>query len=188
MSQLDVDHGAGIASGVSNTAGATGTTPAAVVYNIPNGSKATATTTIPAGPKLTIAKVAVITTDTNANGKADLGDVVTYTYTVSNTGNVSMTAVSVNDMHGTPAVAVPLGAGGHHKRNPYGARPAWCWCFNQWYSKRRHLGHACCGRHCHLHLGSHSHPGRSGPRLTDWAPRGEIPRGEHLDGQPGPNT
>jgi uncharacterized repeat protein (TIGR01451 family) len=112
MSQLDVDHGAGVASGVSNTAGATGTTPAAVVYNIPLAGKATATTTIPAGPKLTISKVAVLSTDTNANGKADLGDVVTYTYTVANTGNVTMTAVTVNDMHGTPAVAVPLGAGG----------------------------------------------------------------------------
>ena len=118
MSQLDVDHGAGVASGVSNTAGATGTTPSAVVYNIPNGSKSTATTTIPPGAKLTIAKVAVITTDTNANGKADLGDVVTYTYTVSNTGNVSMTNVSVNDSHGFPATIVTLGS------VPYGADPA----------------------------------------------------------------
>ncbi len=45
-------------------------------------------------------------------GPFSVSQVVTYTYTIANTGNVAMTNVQVNDMHGTPAVLVGLGAGG----------------------------------------------------------------------------
>ncbi len=42
-------------------------------------------------------------------GPFTLGQIVTYTYVVTNLGNVTMTNVQVKDMHGSPAVQVPLG-------------------------------------------------------------------------------
>jgi hypothetical protein len=42
-------------------------------------------------------------------GPFSLNQVVTYTYVISNTGNVPLNNVQISDMHGTPAVLVPLG-------------------------------------------------------------------------------
>jgi hypothetical protein len=41
-----------------------------------------------------------------------LGQVITYTYTIANIGNVAMTNIQVKDMHGTPAVQIVLGGAG----------------------------------------------------------------------------
>ena len=56
---------------------------------------------------LTIAK-----TYSTATTPVVVGNVITYTYFISNNGNVPMTNVSVRDLHGSPAIQVSLGAGG----------------------------------------------------------------------------
>jgi hypothetical protein len=60
-----------------------------------------------ATPNLVISKTATFTPT-----PVILGQTVTYTYNITNTGNVAMTNVSVKDMHGAPAVQIANGGTG----------------------------------------------------------------------------
>ncbi len=85
--------------------GLTLTIPAANV--IPGANIVCTFSNTKASPNLLIAK-------TYATGTTPVvvGQIVTYTYVITNTGNVTMSNVQAKDMHGSPAVQVPLGAGG----------------------------------------------------------------------------
>ena len=102
LSQLDVDRAAGItvpANAVNNSATASGTPAAGTLGAVPAG---TATTTIPAGPKLCVTKTGTLN-DVVAGGNtalvADLGETISYVYNVTNCGNVAITNVRINDTH-----------------------------------------------------------------------------------------
>ncbi|MBH0130282.1 DUF11 domain-containing protein [Salinibacterium sp. NK8237] len=83
LKQTDVDAGS-----VANTATGTGTPPigAAVTSTSP------ATVPITAGPALTVAKSGAVT-----SGNGSVGDTVTFSFVVRNTGNVTATGVGITD-------------------------------------------------------------------------------------------
>jgi uncharacterized repeat protein (TIGR01451 family) len=96
VTQADVDNGA-----VTNTATATGTPPEGSPPLPPDDS----TTDVPIepGPALTIDKTS------DAAEPVAVGDVITYSFTVDNTGNVTLTGVTVSD----PLVGLtPIDCGG----------------------------------------------------------------------------
>ena len=109
LSAVDVKNAVGITNGVTNTATASGKNGATTITS----PASNATTTIPATPSLTIGKTFVLVDKPGGTAaKADVTEVITYSYVITNNGNVPINNVSVKDLHGTPGVLVSLGAGG----------------------------------------------------------------------------
>ncbi|MEL6564651.1 MAG: hypothetical protein AAFQ59_09425 [Pseudomonadota bacterium] len=97
--QLDVDAGQ-----VTNTAQVTSTE---VPFNPsdPNRAEATETVTASQGPAFTIDKTVDDATDVQA------GQDLTYSYLVTNTGNVTLTDITLNDSHTSASGTAPLALG-----------------------------------------------------------------------------
>ena len=94
VTQADVDAGS-----VTNTATATGTPPVGAPVSGTDSALVTAT----ASPSISVAKSALPTT------VAQAGAAVSYSFVVTNTGNVTLTAVGVSDpLPGLSAVACPV--------------------------------------------------------------------------------
>jgi uncharacterized repeat protein (TIGR01451 family) len=89
LTQPDVDAGS-----LSNTATATGTPP----HGSDVSATDTATVTLPAAPSLDLVKYASLDEAAVAPAdRADAGDKTHYSFTVTNTGNVTLTGVTVTD-------------------------------------------------------------------------------------------
>ncbi|GAA1159111.1 hypothetical protein GCM10009606_41290 [Nocardioides aquiterrae] len=100
LTQADVNAGK-----VDNTATATGTPPSG-----PNVTDTDSTTTsVPAAPSIHLEKTASTIDDVDGNGP-DAGDKITYSFTVTNTGNVTLNPVTVNDPKLGGAITCPSGA------------------------------------------------------------------------------
>jgi uncharacterized repeat protein (TIGR01451 family) len=106
LTAQDADRAAGITvaggNAVENSATATGTPVAGTLAAVTPSSFELA---IPANPKLSITKSHAYSPPAQGPN-ADVGDTIIYTYTVANTGNVTISDATVNDTH--EGAAVPL--------------------------------------------------------------------------------
>ena len=89
VTQADVDNGT-----VKNTAKATGTTPDGKTVTPPDSKAEFPGSNV---PKLTLVKTAGTPVDTNADGLTNAGDTIAWSFAVTNSGNVTLSNVSVDD-------------------------------------------------------------------------------------------
>lgn len=96
VTQTDIDNNAGGDGILKNVATATGT-PTAGTLAPATGT--TSTTVVTAAPALTLSKVAGTPTTSKGTYTAytDIGDTIPYTFTVKNTGNVTVNSVAISD-------------------------------------------------------------------------------------------
>ncbi len=90
------------------------TATATATATSPDGAQLTSrpastTTKIPAYPSIALSFDAVNTTDVNGDGRTDAGDTIDYSLVLTNTGNVTVRGVEVNDLRssGVTCVGVP---------------------------------------------------------------------------------
>jgi hypothetical protein len=87
LTQADVDNGS-----FMNSASVSGTDPSGNPVN----DDADEDTPIPANPDISLLKTGMLI-DANGDGFTQVGEIIEYAFTVTNTGNVTLTDVSVND-------------------------------------------------------------------------------------------
>lgn len=100
VTQAEVDAGGTLDNNVSASATDPGSSSV-------NASDTASVSVAAQAAQVTLTKTAILSTDNGAAGQADVGDVITYTVAVQNTGNVSFVGFSVTDsFEGGAAVAL----------------------------------------------------------------------------------
>jgi uncharacterized repeat protein (TIGR01451 family) len=100
VTRRDIYRAAAVTDGVQNTVNVTADGPGAVPVTGTDVSQ----NTIPAAPNLTVVKTGTLV-DGNGNNLADIGETINYEYVVTNSGNVAIDNVAINDTHEGAAIA-----------------------------------------------------------------------------------